>query len=220
MHDQQWLLDLFAAPQSAPLTGPLPIAPVPTTPTPAAAPTRRHFYRCIGCLEVYALEAPLRLENGRTVSQCGNCDQRLEYMGRTERDRLITEHTACACDDRCTAARGPLCQCKCLGKNHGAGMAGYVTTTTDRGPVPVVQAENPFRLTKAREAWKRYQALRAPIAAERDRLVERKSAGEYLGAELFTRMRILDRALLKAWKARTHHARMRTLESVQRTAAL
>jgi len=53
--------------------------------------------------------------NART-SRCGICAGSFENMGRVEKNRLIHEHLAAICDDRCTSARGPLCSCKCGGK--------------------------------------------------------------------------------------------------------
>src|SRR5262245_23657685 len=93
-----WLAELFSGPPEPKAT---PAA------TPAAAPAPRHYYRCIGCLEPYAM--PEKLPNrpdysGRTIAVCGNCDQPLEYMGRVERDRLVDDRTRCACDDRCLSA--------------------------------------------------------------------------------------------------------------------
>src|SRR5206468_12359849 len=52
--------------------------------------------------------------------QCGICAGRFESMGRVERDRLIHEHIAAVCDERCTSARGPICNCHCGGQHHGS----------------------------------------------------------------------------------------------------
>src|SRR5258708_993631 len=82
------------------------------------------------------------------ILQCGACDGSLEYLGRTERDRLIKEHEACPCDDRCTSARGPNCSCRCGGQNHGSNLT--VTVRTDEGGIPVAMIDPAARF-KAEE---------------------------------------------------------------------
>src|SRR5688500_17079190 len=57
-------------------------------------------------------------------------------MRRVERDRLIHEHTAATCDERCTSARGPICNCHCGGKHHGSHRV--VKVIRDAGPIPIV----------------------------------------------------------------------------------
>jgi hypothetical protein len=175
----------------------------------------RHFYRCLGCLEIAALDGDrLPMDASATVATCANCDQRFEYMGRVERDRLVQDRVACKCDDRCTSARGPLCVCMCGGKNHGAGLMGYVLVSKDVGSVPKIQLSS---TCKAREAKRQYQAavdLRAVLRLELDALLDRRRAGEYLPRPNFDRLRELQDANLKSWKARTHAARLKALRAV------
>src|SRR5690606_40910624 len=62
------------------------------------------------------------------------------------------------CDDRCLNARGPNCDCKCNGRNHGIGLAGIVEMTFDGGAVIL-------RPLKPEESIKRAQEYRAAKAA-------------------------------------------------------
>jgi len=90
--------DLFTINETAPLAA-------------RPADTERHFYRC---LAIFAIDSPSRRPQ---KIQCG-CYGETEHMGRVQSDSLIKEHERCACDDRCTSARGPNCECKCGGENH------------------------------------------------------------------------------------------------------
>ena len=96
----------------------------------------RHFYRCLKCLEVMAL--------GETVetakAKCAACLGQLEYMGQAKRARLTIETLGCPCDERCTHARGPNCECQCNGANHGSGIVCVIER--DMGGVPTLKPQN------------------------------------------------------------------------------
>src|SRR6266568_309903 len=61
-----------------------------------------HFYRCADCLCICTSPDPLSYRHQRGYMEaggkCGACDGSLEYLGRTERDRLVKEHEGCPCD--------------------------------------------------------------------------------------------------------------------------
>ena len=97
--------------------------------------TQRTFYRCPQCLVIVALEKP-----APSGFFCDNCktdthSAAFEFMGQVSGNRLISEKDRCPCDDRCTSARGPNCECSCGGENHGIG---WVTIVIDVGGVPSV----------------------------------------------------------------------------------
>jgi hypothetical protein len=156
-------------------------------------------------------ELSYRHRNGYTVAggQCGACAGTLEYLGRTERDRLIKEHEACPCDDRCTSARGPNCSCRCGGENHGSNMT--VTVRTDEGGIPVAMID-PAARVKAEEyraakqgfwdAWNlRYRAI-----------TDKKQRGEWIDAfSVYLDGQYAVRAYHKAVELRTHAGRNRKL---------
>ncbi|HWN84099.1 MAG TPA: hypothetical protein VNN99_03075 [Vicinamibacterales bacterium] len=177
--------------------------------------TRRYFYRCTGCLEVSTLSAPLGISAGRTEARCGICAQTMEYMGRTERDLLVTDHTRCACDERCTSARGPICNCHCGGENHGKGMAADITYTVAHGTTPVVMPPDPFRRTRALSQYRTFAAARDAMRAELGALLDRRAAGEFMPRPSFDRMRELQRLNGKIDSARTHAGRMKMLQAIR-----
>lgn len=181
----------------------------------------RHFYRCLGCLEVVALDGDrLAMNYSATVATCDNCGQHFEHMGRVEKDRLVTDHIACKCDDRCTSARGPLCVCQCGGKHHGAGMlGGYFLQTTDAGPIPRVKLPSRARAIDAKRQFEEYQRLAKLIRLELGCLLDRRAAGEFLPRASFDRMRELQDANRKSWALRSHAGRLKTLRAVVKMVA-
>lgn len=133
----------------------------------------RYFLRCVGCLEVMAVD----VEAAPSALRCGMCASVIEVMGRVERDRLVEDVTACACDERCTCARGPICSCKCNGENHGAGLAAVIRYTIDKGAVPVVLPSSMASRAAALARFKEYIGWRTELEAiERGSEFARKAA--------------------------------------------
>ena len=217
----QWLFNLF----SGPAQGPDPVRPSlvvgPNFVAPAApVDGPRHFYRCTGCLDVCTVPEPLPLSRGYTVTACGTCGQLLEYMGRAGAGgRLVSEHERCACDERCTSARGPLCVCKCKGANHGAGLRAVIRVVVDRGPVPVVVMPSQARAAKLLAQYQTFNAARARMRVELDALLDRKFGAErrssgYLPPADYSRLTRLQFVNRKLSAARTHLGRMKLLAAV------
>lgn len=163
----------------------------------------RWYVRCGTCLAISAIEEP------PAQLQCGICGGQLESMGRVERDRLIHEHLAAICDERCTSARGPICNCKCGGRYHGSHLV--VRVVRDAGPIPTVTPSTGREQARLNAAeYRRYQAA---LLALLDPLLASKRRG-YLPTREYERMRELQRANGKAAAARDHRARIRTLRAV------
>jgi len=108
--------------------------------------TMRNYYRCRTCLTVYALD-----EDQRSTPTCPACarSDRVEHMGRVEAGALVTDRTRSACDDRCTSARGPSCDCRCNGANHGSNLVVHYQT---RESLPA-KIETEYQVAAARGAW-------------------------------------------------------------------
>jgi hypothetical protein len=174
----------------------------------------RWFVRCEDCLSVSALaDPPPVTHNGYGRGGCGACGGRLESMGQVFRDlargglRLQDRYRDSACDFRCTGARGPSCDCKCLGRNHGSHRTR--TVVRDRGPVPLVvpvEAEHAraraevFRAAfrEAEEAWEsRYAAI-----------IARRSAVSWLSPAEFEEFRAARR-----WQRAIGEARARRTDA-------
>jgi len=180
----------------------------------------RYFVRCNGCLEIASVEA-VSFPFGLT---CGICGSHVENMGRVQRgnegSRLVQDYVRCACDDRCTSARGPLCSCSCGGKNHGAGMTAVIRYTTDAGNVPVLQARTPELEAAARARYAEWKELRDQLRAEETAIYERRRAGEFLPRPVWDRMITLQRTINDASKAKLHTTRMKKLRAVLAAAAV
>jgi hypothetical protein len=164
----------------------------------------RYFVRCTTCLAVSAID-----EHPASVMQCGLCAGTLETMGRVERNRLVRDEYLCPCDDRCTSARGPLCTCKCSGKNHGSNLLVHVIR--DAGKVPTVTPA--LGREQARLNADEYRAARLALLALLDTLRNRKAAAGWLDVADYNQLRALQAANRKAHEARDHRARMRTLRA-------
>lgn len=162
-------------------------AEVAPQPAPVALkPTRRHFYRCADCLTVAASEVKTAYHAEGYAApkhgKCGACGGELEYMGEVQRDRLVKHGLETPCDDRCTNARGPCCDCKCGGANHGSDL--LVPVTYDCGGVPRLEVAD----GKAKIRGQYYRELCAEFRqvwnGRYGRVTDRKRDGHYLdGAE-------------------------------------
>lgn len=189
------------------------VEPVPAAPA-APADSRRYFYRCRGCLDVCTSAEELPLAYRVTVAVCGTCGEHLEYLGRAERERLVKDGVRCACDDRCTSARGPLCSCSCGGRNHGAGMLAVVRYSVDLGAVPVLVMPSPARAARLLADWVTFRDGRAVLQVELGALLDRRAAGEFLPRADFERLLRLQVINRKLGGYSSHAGRMRALASV------
>lgn len=111
--------------------------------------TERWFMKCRECRKNFAVDIdrdpsrpyadPLLQADYMTCPLCGYtppgeyddrgrlifrlCYPREDHirMGKVgSQNRLMAPADRCRCDRRCTGARGPNCECKCGGKNHGS----------------------------------------------------------------------------------------------------
>lgn len=160
----------------------------------------RFFYRCVDCLSVSAA-------HGTQVYglQCAVCRGPVECMGRVEGDRLKKDGVRCACDFRCTEARGPICVCSCGGRNHGTGLV--VKVVEDVGGVPTIAPAGQCERKAARTAAE-WRAARKELNAEINALDASRQAGERLPYAEFTRWLKLREALTKVNAMRSHSHRL------------
>jgi len=92
---------------------------------------KRGCYRCADCLSVLFVDQAPGPWNELT---CGACEGRMEWQGYVGRAGLYNTYTDSACDFKCTSARGPSCECKCRGENHGTGRT--VLVVVGAGAIP------------------------------------------------------------------------------------
>lgn len=121
--------------------------------TPTAAPVRRPYFRCKACLASMTLPATKERLYYRMANEYAcDCGGSLEYLGEAGPNGVEKERVECACDDRCTFAKGPRCNCVCEGENHGAGMAAMIVVAVATGMKGVVRPCDDRRLAKL-AAW-------------------------------------------------------------------
>lgn len=124
----------------------------------------RWFLKCRACRKPFAVELPRHVirefggmylgepryttrEDYAAVSEAseipcplcgaaGDCRKGTSHgiMGLVQGRRLRQEDLSPVCDGRCTNARGPSCDCKCRGENHGSQRV--VARTIDAGVIP------------------------------------------------------------------------------------
>lgn len=115
----------------------------------------RHFYRCLACLDVLAVEGGRVMSvwdasKGHQVGPHCDCGGTLNWMGKVRTNYIVRPEERCPCDSRCADATGPNCDCVCGGKNHGT----HRTVTVDivAGSVPTVRARDDLDTRKVRVA--------------------------------------------------------------------
>jgi hypothetical protein len=137
----------------------------------------RYFYRCPDCLSVMAVDG-----SPYAQLECA-CGGQCEKMGRVYRDRLVTETERCLCDDRCQCARGPSCNCKCGGENHGVGLVSRVELR-DAGRIPVIHPPDSGAVARGQDWRKRIEQSRETVKAKYPDW-DKKRRGEWVSNEGF-----------------------------------
>lgn len=166
----------------------------------------RYYYRCNDCLVTSTLEEYRQ----DLLCVCGGhvcCLGPVTDKGRWVRKELRPE-----CDDRCLNARGPNCDCKCNGKNHGIGLAGIVEMTFDGGAVIL-------RPLKPEESVKRAEDYRTAKAAVEQALTDvfgrywnAYRAGQYIpNSGIYWALKAWTAEYADAQSLRTHKNRVKRL---------
>jgi len=177
------------------------------------------FVRCCDCLAVVAVpdgEMPRRIvRDGYPV--CGACGGRVESMGQVHRDRLVVVSERSVCDDRCTCARGPSCDCKCGGKHHGTKLT--VKVRRDLGPEPVVMVQATGVLLRIADELRqaRERAFAAVDALPGARFAD-AAMGGWLPPEKFQavrRWRELRADVVAALRGKIHRVRLAKLAALE-----
>ena len=165
---------------------------------------RRHFVRCCDCLAISAIEGrpPADLE-----CECGG---KVQDMGAVKGERLAAWTSQTPCDARCTGARGPNCDCPCLGVNHGTGR--LVTVQHDKGPVPRISSPSPERAAEYRAA---FRAATEAHWSRYGRLIEAKRRGEWIADfSSYLEAQYYEGVIAKAARGKTHGGRLKALREL------
>lgn len=169
----------------------------------------RYFLKCADCLSVVAVDADLRHNHG-IVCECGG---KLAVMGIVRGKRIANPELACPCDDRCTNAPGPNCDCRCNGKNHGSKK--LVEVWKDAGGIPRVKPCDPAAMQCAQEFRAAKEAARARLYARHGVTLEKIRAGSYeVDGSAYYAARAAEAAYYDAKLRKNHKARMAELAKV------
>ena len=127
-----------------------------------------HYFKCVDCL------TPVTSHSRHTTFNCDCGGTNFKYMGIVLRDKTVLQDKVCKCNELCTFASGPNCNCACGGLNHGLGMLGYekVGVVTGKAILGVKCKDK----AKAHGAWYRehlvkfeaYRASRPTVGATDD----------------------------------------------------
>ena len=101
-----------------------------------------YYWKCNECLYAFTLKEGIRPD----VCSCGST--KLESMGRVRKSHYERTDVHAPCDERCTNAQGPLCDCGCHGCNHGTKR--LVQTVIRDGKVVVVDFDEKY-ITQGQE---------------------------------------------------------------------
>ena len=176
----------------------------------------RIFYRCLDCCLVIATEGQ---KEWGVLCVCGSQD--FEMMGRvTAQNRLVSDKVRSVCDDRCTNAQGPNCDCQCGGQNHGSRLV--VRIIRDVGAVPHIELPDATGVVAATARAVEFRAARDAAHARikalgYDEIATRKSRGGYLQPADFDKYLVWTRAhaeVRKAGQAKRHATRMKKLGAI------
>lgn len=135
------------------------------------------------------------------------------YMGEVYRDRLAEEKSYCPCDDRCTGARGPTCDCPCGGKNHGQGYLTRMETTAAK--IPSVTPARDLEANRRQWTLQKAEALRLEeLAAEKfgQRWTDYKARRPVTGWYELNRVEL---ELKKILKFKTHTGRFTAIKKLE-----
>ena len=88
-----------------------------------------YYHKCSECLTAFSSTEP-------KIDECDCACTDVTCMGKVYGNSYQQTANRPACDGRCTHASGPVCDCGCLGVNHGTGR--LVATVIREGKVKVI----------------------------------------------------------------------------------
>ena len=168
-----------------------------TTTSTTTTATSREFFKCRDCLTVFAIDLPRKSSRSYQDARCGACNGQTWWMGSVRRNTLVMTENRCACDERCTSATGPSCECACGGENHGIGALVEVVCGIAKIPAERI-APNALQIA---------EEYRAAVKAAQAALVA-------LGWRNDWHRDQLRRPLVRAYGLRTHAPRMKLLRAI------
>lgn len=169
----------------------------------------RYYVQCSKCLT----KAVIETETYPHRPVCVACEGECRVMGRVEGDRFARVEERCPCDERCTSAQGPKCECSCGGANHGSNLLVPVVVEAGIVKVQIVATDE----AKARRVEVEALTAEAKAAIERKfgALLEAKRRGEWIQdwASFMEAGRMRD-GIRHALKLNSHKGRIGGLKKV------
>ena len=138
----------------------------------------RWYLRCSDCLSIVAIDE----DPGNSRPECVACGGIYESMGRVRRDGFLVVGTReeTPCDERCTAALGPKCNCQCGAANHGTGRVVVIERTA--GKAPRVRPPDALAPERAVEFRRELALAESRIPVRCRMAAEAKARGEWIAA--------------------------------------
>lgn len=123
---------------------------------------RRSFFRCRDCFAVVAVDREVDGYGISTKDWRCDCGGAFLFMGDVSRGGTLRKTAIqSVCDERCTNAKGPSCDCMCGGQNHGSRAVVEVVISEEK--IPTLRPAKPL-------------AERAAIAAESRKMLDELDA--------------------------------------------
>lgn len=169
-------------------------------------PNRLYFYRCVRCLSTMTARE-------RYVDARCDCGGQIEFLGQVAGDRILDERHVVPCDARCTNAQGPICECGCLGENHGTQR--LVTIYVDAGRAVFVPFDANAKARGAEYDEAMESARLALVTYWGESLLQKVYTGQWVpDYNTWSAVRADLKAIQKAKDGRTHTARMKKLRAI------
>ena len=173
------------------------------------------YFRCPTCL------ATTTVDTNEAASfyqpECGICGGTLERLGEVHQSTWVETGIRCVCDDRCTNAQGPNCECSCGGVNHGIGSKGdieYVRATGKVKVTPKDAATIAKHLAQSEEFKAAYAAAQARYEAKLGKTAELRRNGTWLPRSEWDALTNAQKALRDAKKSKVQKLRIKKCAAI------
>lgn len=178
--------------------------------------SNRWFVRCKDCLTVAAIDAvwhtTWQAYEGLQKHVCGICNGKIEAMGKVQQERLANTENRWPCDNRCTSAIGPNCDCSCGGKNHGSNM--IVEVTVDAGGIPKLNNwKSAMQGSQALAQAENYRAALLLAKTLKDKFAELRKQRN-LNNQEWLKFDKLNAAIVNLEKSRTPKSRIERISRI------
>ena len=158
--------------------------------------TKLSYFKCSDCLTA------MTSKENPSVCACGG---KLSFMGMVYGAAFGHTEERCACDERCTNAQGPSCDCKCGGENHGTGRV--IETVVIDGIVKVKALTE--KDTQRADEWRTVKTEMESVITETVNQINRmRTYGELTNWGVYSQLRSMQRKFTRIMSYKVHSKRM------------